>query len=76
MLIDIPTEERGGWRVEAEFIAAVQTGKIQHTDFACRAYGTWNSPEAALLPRATQSAGRSAAEKPGVTDVWPHGHAG
>ncbi len=35
MLIDIPAEERGGWRVEAEFIAAVRgQEKIQHTDFA------------------------------------------
>jgi predicted dehydrogenase len=34
-LIDIPAAERGGWRVEAEFIAAVRgQEKVQHTDFA------------------------------------------
>lgn len=34
-LVKIPEAQRGGWRVEAEFIAAVRGhGKFQHTDFA------------------------------------------
>jgi predicted dehydrogenase len=34
-LVKIPEAQRGGWRVEAEFIAAVRgQGKIHHTDFA------------------------------------------
>lgn len=34
-LIDIPAEQRGGWRVEAEFIAAIRgQGRVQFTDFA------------------------------------------
>jgi predicted dehydrogenase len=33
--VDIPESQRGGWRVEAEFIAAVRGhDKIQHTTFA------------------------------------------
>jgi len=34
-LLEIPADQRGGWRVEAEFIAAVRgEGKVQFTDFA------------------------------------------
>ena len=34
-LVNIPESQRGGWRVEAEFIAAVRgQDKIYHTDFA------------------------------------------
>ena len=33
--IDIPEGERGGWRVEEEFVAAIRgTEPITHTDFA------------------------------------------
>src|SRR5262245_453764 len=34
-LLEIPADQRGGWRVEAEFVTAVRgEGKIQFTDFA------------------------------------------
>ena len=34
-LVDIPEDQRGGWRVEAEFIAAVRgQDKVHYTDFA------------------------------------------
>jgi predicted dehydrogenase len=33
--IEIPADRRGGWRVEAEFIAAIRgEGQVQYTDFA------------------------------------------
>jgi predicted dehydrogenase len=35
VLADIPAAQRGGWRVEAEFIAAIRgQDKVHHTDFA------------------------------------------
>lgn len=34
-LIDVPEEQRGGWRVEAEFIGAIRgTETVRYTDFA------------------------------------------